>query len=48
MFCVPMLETQMQVVFSNFPNAGRGVAIYKYKHNFFWFHKQKTSCFVLH
>lgn len=48
MFCVLVLETQMQVVFGNFINAAMGVAAYKYKHNFFWFHKQKKSCFALH
>lgn len=48
MFCVAVLETQMQVGFSNFLNAAKGVAAYKCKHNFFWFHKQKKSHFALH
>lgn len=34
--------------FSNFPSDDFWVTIYKYNINFFWFHKQKSSCFILH
>lgn len=37
----------MPVVFSNSPNAGRAVGIYKYTHNFGFTRKSKVALFSI-
>lgn len=47
MFCVPVLETQMEVVFGNFLNPAKGVTTYEYKHNFLVSQaKEELLCFA--
>lgn len=38
---------KMPVVFSNSPNAGRAVGIYKYTHNFGFTRKSKVALFSI-